>query len=232
MHCSILPWLPLSLLLWGLVIQGAARAAESECMRYMPQTGKTVAVPCEEGKPSSQPPAATSPPAAPESAAPAPPPPAAAAPTPPVPENPHLTKIKKNLVDLTGALNRAAGDRPFRDRFCTLTATAQLIQQKSGSEKQKLLKDHEALEQNLGDLGRDVHAALTKGVMDMVLDTPADDGGNPIRYTNEGKTFVKARDGLNMSCNCNYESQPPHRLVCCDSCDQETLNAKSAATAR
>jgi hypothetical protein len=196
--------------------------AEPECMKYVPAADKIVPVPCAEFKTAAAP-----------AAEPAPPP-AEAAPAAPA-TDPHLAKIIKTLTELTTSLKEAKADAAFRESFCTMSATAQILhQQKDEREIERLQKQHEALEAKVGQRGNDVFTALQPQLMDMVLGTPVDDAvpSTELRQTAEGQAFVAARDGLHMSCNCLYEPSPPHRLVCCDSCDQETLKAKAAATGK
>ena len=221
MHYSI----PLLLLmaLCGLLPCDAATAAEPECMRYVPAADKIVPVPCAEFKTA----------AAPEAMPPPEAPPVAAAPAPAA--DPHLAKIIKTLAELTTSLKEAKGDAAFRESFCTLNATAQILhQQKDKREIERLQNAHEALEEKVGQRGKDVFTALQGELMDMVHSTPVDDAvpSTELRQTAEGQAFVNARDGLHMSCNCMYEPSPPHRLVCCDSCDQATLKAKAAAATK
>lgn len=142
----------------------------------------------------------------------------------------RLASIKKQVTEMTTTLLQAKEDTPFRETFCTMMATAQLLhQQKDQSEVQRLQNEHAALETKVGERGKLVHTALQSQLMDMVLGTPVDDAvpGTRLRETPEGEAFVKARDGLRMSCNCLREEVPPKRMICCDACDQRTLQRKA-----
>jgi hypothetical protein len=216
MHNSPAPVLLLALC--AFLSCRAATAAESECMKYVPAADKIVSVPCGEFKA-----------AAPAASEPAPP----AVAGPPAPAtDPHLAKMIKTLSELTASLKEAKSDSNFRDTFCSLNATGQILRkEKDKREIKRLQSQHEALEGKVGQRGRDVFTALQPQLMDMVLGTPVDDAvpSTELRQTAEGQAFVNARDGLHLSCNCLYENTAPHRLVCCDSCDQEALKAKAAA---
>ena len=206
-----------------LVLSQPAYAAELQCMKYVPAVDKNIPVACDEFKTA----------AAPAPAPPSPPPVAAAAAAPAT--DPHLAKIIKTVAELTTSLNEAKGDAGFREKFCTMNATAQILHQQTDKrEIERLQNAHAALEEKVGQRGKDVFTALQDQLMDMILGTPVDDAvpSTELRQTAEGQAFIKARDGLHLSCNCMYEPSPPHRLVCCDSCDQNALKAKAAAAAR
>lgn len=210
----------LLLLLW---VSAACRAtaAEVECMKYVPAVDKNVAVPCEEFKPA---------PVAAESPAPVPAasPPAATTPATTTYEE-EVAPLKKQLTEMTDALTEAKADTPFRETFCTLNATAQLLhQQKNQSEIKRLQNEHVALEAKVGERGKLVYTAMQEEIMDMVLGTPVDDAvpSTRLRQTTEGQAFVKARDALHLTCNCMYEAVPPKRMFCCDACSQEALKVR------
>lgn len=186
-----------------LTARVAAAAEDLDCKKYDPAVGKVVSVPCGEPAPG-----------------------AAAAPT--AQEDKTLTKLKKNLVELTGSLKSASGDAEFRDSFCTLMGTGQWLREVKEKEvQQRLTKEHEALDAKLGDRGRNIYTALSQDVMKMVLDTPVDNSSeHRLEQTSEGQAFLKARDGLHLACNCMREPELPKRIVCCDSCSQEALQQK------
>jgi hypothetical protein len=144
---------------------GVATAAERECMQYVPSVDKLVAVECEELR------------AAPaEFAAPAAAPPVAPAPVVAGRALEGADKLKKDVVELTDALTSAAGDTAFREAFCTLHATRQLLlQQKVRTEIARLQDQHVALQAKVGARGSLVRTALTEPVMGMLLGTPVDD---------------------------------------------------------
>lgn len=205
----------------------AAGADNLECSKYVPQVGKTVRVPCEE---------ASSPP---PSSAPAATPSVPAAAAPPAPRGRELEgadKLKKNLVELTQAINSATGDAGFRDSFCTMLATGQYIrEEKDKKVVGRLQADHSALEQQLGERGRLLYSATLTEPMNTILGTPVDDAlpATRLKETPEGKTFVSARDALvrKMSCSCAREGTSK-RLYCCDSCDNETLRRRAEEALR
>ena len=202
----------------------AAAAAELTCMKYVPAVDKNIPVPCDEFKRSAPP--APAPPTPPSTASPA------AAPATKTFDDP-LASLKKKLATMTTALTEAKADTAFRETFCTLNATAQVLhQQTDQSEIKRLQNEHIALEAKVGERGKWVYTALQEKLMEGVLGTPVDDAvpSTKLRQTPEGQAFLQARDGLHMSCNCMYEASPPNRLVCCDSCDQDTLKAKAAAS--
>jgi hypothetical protein len=197
---------------------GVATAAERECMQYVPSVDKLVAVECEELR------AAPAEPAAPAAA-----PPVAPAPVVAGRALEGADKLKKDVVELTDALTSAAGDTAFREAFCTLHATRQLLlQQKVRTEIARLQDQHVALQAKVGARGSLVRTALTEPVMGMLLGTPVDDAlpATLLRQTPEGQAFLKARDGMRLSCNCLHETEPPKRLMCCDSCDDKALQAR------
>ncbi len=197
-----------------------ALAADVSCMKYVPAVDKNIAVPCEEFEASVPP-------------APAPPAPPPAASPPAVPATTtyeeDVAPLKKQLAEMTAALTEAKADTAFRETFCTLNATAQLLhQQKNQSEIKRLQNEHVALEAEVGERGRLVYTALQKEIMELVLGTPVDDAvpSTQLEATTEGQAFVKARDGLHLTCNCMYESVPPKRMFCCDACSKEALQAR------
>lgn len=219
--------------LFSLAASAAASAAELECTKYVPAAGKTIAVPCEEGRPSSPPPAATSPAPPVESGAPAPvpEPPAASTRPPSSDELSVVEKIQKMVTEYLGALAAAKADPQFRDKYCLAKATAELIhQEKDKREYQRLWDQHVALEAELGQLGKLFYQALDEQVAKLFLDTPVDNAeprSTRFRQTPLGASYTKARDeALKMSCQCARAPDPPKWMVCCDSCDQATLRAR------
>ena len=192
-------------------------------MNYVPAVDISVAVECDELRP-----------AAPSHVVEVPPPTEPAAPA--THELEGAAKAKQNLAELTVALNSAAADAPFRESFCTMYATAQLIarerdkgKNKDMTEATRLQKQHAALEALLGNRGRLVHTSLMTKFMESYLGLPMDDAvpSTRLHQTREGQAFVKARDSLQqtMACNCMYD-KPTGRLHCCDSCTQDALTAR------
>ena len=206
--------------LCALIACRAATAAEFECSKYVPAVDKLVAVPCEEFEASVPP-------------APVPPAPPPAASPPAVPATTtyeeDVAPLKKQLTEMTDALTEAKADAAFRETFCTLNATAQLLhQQKNQSEIKRLQNEHMSLEAKVGERGRLVYTALQKEIMELVLGTPVDDAvpSTQLEQTTEGQAFAKARDALHLTCNCMYEAVPPKRMLCCDACSKEALQAR------
>ena len=182
----------------------ALGADDPECTKYVPQVGKTVRVPCEDAN------------------------------SPPPPRGRELAgadRLKKNLVEMTQAINAASGDAGFRDSFCTMVAAAKFMhEEKDKKVVARLQTDHAALEQQLGERGRLLYSATLNEPMNTILGTPVDDAlpATRLKETPEGQTFVSARDALlrKMNCSCAREGTSK-RLYCCDSCDNETLRRRA-----
>jgi hypothetical protein len=199
----------------------AVAADDPECTKYVPQVGKTVRVPCEEANA----PAPSNTPAAPPSA--------------PAPRGRELAgadRLKKNLVEMTQAINSAWGDASFRDSFCTMVAAAKFMrEEKDKKVVARLQTDHAALEQQLGERGRLLYSATLNEPLNTILGTPVDDAlpATRLKETPEGQTFVSARDALvrKMNCSCAREGTSK-RLYCCDSCDNETLRRRAQEALR
>ncbi len=211
-------WRLLLLSVSAFAVCTAAPAAELACSRYVPAVDKLVAVPCEEFE---------------ASVPPAPVPPA----PPPAAGEDGLSPIFKFtkalgttvLEDMTTALLEAKADTPFRETYCTMNATAQLLhQEKDQSEARRLQSEHAALEAQLGERGKRVYMALQdEDRVTVMLATPVVAAPyTSIRQTPVGQAFLKARDGLRMSCNCMREESPPKRMICCDACSKEALQAR------
>lgn len=196
-----------------------AAAAERECMNFIPSVDKLVAVECSDSQA-----------AAPPAERPAPAPPAAAVQTPKPYKDATLEKLRTRMVEWTGALASASADADFRDTYCTAKGTALLIHQEKNNKRQHQRRwdEHVALEAKLGQRGNLVYQALDDKLMKFFLGTPVDDALPSTRFeqTPEGVAFVRARKALNLSCQCMREENPPKRMICCDSCGNETLEAR------
>ncbi len=216
------PSIALVIFLTLLLVAAPVAAAERECMIFVPSVGKLAAVECGDV-------AATAPPA--QSPAPAPAPPAAAVPQTPTPyKDATLEKLRKSMIEWTEALTSASADADFRDTYCMAKGTALLLQQEKANKKehQRRWDEHVALEAKLGQRGNLVYQALEDKIMKFFLETPVDDALPSTRFeqTPEGVAFVKARKALNLSCQCMREENPPKRMICCDSCGNDTLEAR------
>ena len=141
-------------------------AAGRQCIKYIPAVDVNVAVDCEEFK-LAAPPAAAAPP----------PPPAASPPKVPATTTYDAAPLKKKLTAMTTALSEAKADTAFRETYCTLNATAQLLHRRKDDKREvlRLTNEHIALEAKVGERGRWVYSALQEKIMDMVLGTPVDD---------------------------------------------------------
>jgi hypothetical protein len=200
-----------------LHVGGFGTAAEEvECTRFVAAVGKTVRVPCDDGRaagPSGQ----------------------TTAPTPTVHFTPaeldKVAPLRSQLNHLAEALRSAEGDREFRDSFCTALSMAGLVQStRNRKERKKLFDETILMQARLGERGRLASAALTKATTDPLLDAPVNDvSGSRVRDTPEGVSFISVRDRFQMNCSCLRDRRPPKRLVCCDNCGLGELRSRILA---
>lgn len=217
-----------------LFISAGEAAEEGDCTRYVPSVGKVIRAPCDDGAAKSAPPAS---PSAPDAAAPTP---FAVSPSgteilDPDPETNaklqrELADMKSKLNEYTEALNSASADAEFRDSYCTMQGVGQWMHQvKEKTAKDRLLAEHIALEKKLGVLGKKVYTAQQDDVMRLLLSMPITMSayGKRMDQTPEGHTFIRTRHEFRMACTCVSEPELPRRILCCDACDQDELQAKA-----
>ena len=199
-----------------LQVGGYGTAAEEvECTRYVPAVGKIVRVPCDDGR-------------APDAGA-------QSDGTPAMHFTPaelgKVAPLRSQLTQLAEALRSAEGDRVFRDSLCATFAMARVVQStRSRRERKKVFDETIVMQSKLGERGRLVSAALTKPVIDSLLDTPVNEAsGSRLRHTPEGVAFISVRDRFELNCSCLRDRRPPLRLVCCDNCGLGSLRERMQA---
>jgi hypothetical protein len=196
-----------------LTIGRVIAADDVECTRYVAAVGKIIRVPCDDGHAPAD--SGTSSDLAPAMHF-----------TPA--ELDKVAPLRSQLTQLADALKAAEGDAGFRDSYCTSVAMASLVQStRSRKEKKKLFDEAVVMQAKLGERGRLVNAAMTKSVIDSLLESPVNEAsGLRLRHTPEGLAFIKVRDRFQIACSCLRDRQPPRRLICCDNCGLGDLKAR------
>jgi hypothetical protein len=139
-------------------------------------------------------------------------------------------KVTARLIEYTQVLAEVKADSGFRDTYCEANYLRGLaIQEEKGRQKDWLWHKVDALEAKMGSRGGTLSLIRDAGMAQLLL-TEYVDAANPrkrTRHTPIGIAFIKARNELkDITCQCMRSAQKAEDVICCDRCDQKTLQTR------
>jgi hypothetical protein len=139
-------------------------------------------------------------------------------------------KVRTFLIDYTQLLTAVNADAAFRDKYCLADALEVLsVQEGEARKKKKLLDMAKALDVELGPRGAKLFLIRKDDLAKLLLSEYVE-ATNPykrMKHTPIGIAFIKARNEMmQMSCQCMRSAEKAENIVCCDRCDQNTLQSR------